>query len=134
MKPSPASKQISHLFQNISPSPRLQILLAIGEGEACVCHLEAMLGHRQAYISQHLMALRQAKVVIPRREGRNIFYRLAKPDLLTLIRQAGALLGIPAEEIQTSRANHQIPNCICPHCNEAEPAFIPVAAVTTQTG
>ena len=52
--------KVSDLLQVISPEPRLQILLEIGEGEACVCHLEASLGYRQAYISQHLMALREA--------------------------------------------------------------------------
>lgn len=52
--------EIAHLLQTIGQTARLQILLAIGEGEACVCHLEAALGWRQAYLSQHLMALREA--------------------------------------------------------------------------
>ncbi len=134
MKPIRPEKQISHLFQSISPSPRIQILLAIGEGEACVCHLEAMLGHRQAYISQHLMALRQAKLVTSRREGRNIFYRLSNPNTLTLIRQAGALVGIPAEDIQSSGVHQTMSNCICPHCNEENPILIPAIIVTLFAG
>ena len=52
--------KVSDLLQVISPEPCLEILLAIGAGEACVCHLEAVLGYRQAYISQQLMALREA--------------------------------------------------------------------------
>jgi DNA-binding transcriptional ArsR family regulator len=68
-------EQISNLFQVIGPAARLQILLAIGEGEVCVCHLEAMLGLRQAALSQHLMALREAGIVSDRREG------LPLPDL-----------------------------------------------------
>ena len=54
-------KLISRLLESISKPARIQILLAIGEDEACVCHLEAVLGYRQAYISQQLMALREAK-------------------------------------------------------------------------
>ena len=39
---------------------RLQILQVLRDGEACVCHLEAVLNQRQAYISQQLMRLRDA--------------------------------------------------------------------------
>lgn len=133
MRPTRAEKLISHLFQNIAPAPRIQILLAIGQGEACVCHLEAMLGHRQAYISQHLMALREAEIVSPRREGRNIYYRLTNPQTLTLIHQAGILLGLREEELQAGDTNQHIPNCLCPHCNEEPSGFIPTSAVTYPT-
>ncbi|NWG07099.1 MAG: winged helix-turn-helix transcriptional regulator [Chloroflexi bacterium] len=51
------AEQISPLLSAIASPQRIAILLAIGTGEACVCHLEASLGWRQAYISQHLMAL-----------------------------------------------------------------------------
>ena len=52
-------QRVSLLMQSIDQPARLQILLAIGEGETCVCHLEATFGWRQAYLSQHLMALRE---------------------------------------------------------------------------
>ncbi|MEW6406696.1 MAG: permease [Chloroflexota bacterium] len=39
---------------------RLGILDLLREGEACVCHMEAVFGYRQAYISQQLMVLRDA--------------------------------------------------------------------------
>ena len=117
--------QISELFQSISPLPRVQILLALGEGEACVCHLETALGLRQAYLSQHLMALRQAGVVVSRREGRNVFYRLANPGVLTLIQQAGSLLGFADGALQAAHATQTLTDCPCPHCGEKEMAFIP---------
>lgn len=122
--------QISELFQSISPLPRVQILLAIGEGEACVCHLETALGLRQAYLSQHLMALRQAGVVLSRREGRNVFYRLANSDMLRLIQQAGWLLGFADGALQGTRATQTLSDCPCPHCGEKELAFIPEASIT----
>ena len=37
---------VSELFKTIGPEPRLQILLGIGDGEPCVCHLEAVFGWR----------------------------------------------------------------------------------------
>ncbi|NUM48981.1 MAG: helix-turn-helix transcriptional regulator [Anaerolineales bacterium] len=123
MNSLPPETQISELFQSLSPLPRVQILQAIGEGEACVCHLETALGLRQAYLSQHLMALRQAGVVVSRREGRNVFYRLADRDLLGLIQQAGRLLGLADAALQATDATHSLPACPCPHCGEKETAF-----------
>ena len=48
------TKKLASLFRTMGQAARLRIILAIGEGEACVCHLEAILGYRQAYISQQL--------------------------------------------------------------------------------
>ncbi|MFM8368324.1 MAG: ArsR/SmtB family transcription factor, partial [Chloroflexota bacterium] len=70
------SKQIAAPLEAIASPQRIAILLAIGKGEACVCHLETALGLRQAYISQHLMALRKADILQDRREGRYVFYKI----------------------------------------------------------
>jgi Predicted transcriptional regulators len=102
---------VSDFFQAIGPAPRLQILLAIGEGEPCVCHLEATFGWRQAYLSQHLMALRKAGILITSRQGRNIHYRISDPRLLNLIRQAAELQGVTLPELAPS------PECDCPNCS-----------------
>ena len=45
------SQQVAKPIEAIATSQRIAILLAIGQGEACVCHLESVLGWRQAYIS-----------------------------------------------------------------------------------
>lgn len=118
IKSHPEVKRISRLLSTISSTPRVRILLAIGSGEACVCHLEAKLGRRQAYISQHLMDLRKAKLLITRREGRFIYYRLGDSRLLDLIRQAGEIAGIPDSELSSLLQNDPLPNCCCPKCLE----------------
>lgn len=101
----------SELLQTIASPARLEILLAINTGEACVCHLEAILGYRQAYISQHLMALRKADIIESRREGRYIYHRLRKPELLDVIQQTASL---------TNFASLTLPilseDCGCPKC------------------
>ena len=113
MTKTPADlEKVSNLLQVISPAPRLEILLGIGTGEACVCHLEAMFGLRQATLSQHLMALREAGVVTDRREGRYIFYRLRNPALLGLVHQAAQLQGLDLPALAPS------PDCECPNCCE----------------
>ncbi len=104
-------EQTASFLQTIGQPTRLQILLAIGEDETCVCHLEAMLGLRQATLSQHLMALREAGIVSDRRAGRFIHYRLRQPALLGLVRQAAQLQGVDLPELSPS------PDCDCPNCS-----------------
>ena len=103
---------VAELFQVIAPAPRLQILLAIGEGEACVCHLEATFGWRQAYLSQHLAALRRSGVLTARRHGRNIHYRISDSRLLKVIDQAADLQGVDLPQLAPS------PKCGCPNCRK----------------
>ncbi len=117
MKIQNPTTQISELFKTLSQPARIEILLAIGTGEACVCHLEAVLKLRQAYISQHLMALRQAGILDTRREGRFIFYSLTDRDLTNLIRLAAKALGIPDKQIVFASGGGPRPDCGCPDCD-----------------
>jgi ArsR family transcriptional regulator len=91
---------LSDLLVTISSPARLEILLIIGAGESCVCYLEARLGYRQAYISQHLMALRQAGVLESYRTGKYVFYRLAKPEIMPLLQMAAEISGVNLPEIE----------------------------------
>ncbi len=109
-------KEIGRLLKIIQPVARLKLLLAIGHSEACVCHLEARLDYRQAYISQHLMALRKAKLLTTRREGRYIYYRLTKPEIIEIIADIAHLMDISNEEFAVRLQSEPLPQCCCPHC------------------
>jgi DNA-binding transcriptional ArsR family regulator len=110
--------KVSDLLQVIGPEPCLEILLAIGKGEACVCHLKALLGYRQAYISQHLMELREAGLLDSRRNGKFIFYHLAKPEILELLQNAAKIAGLDLVKLEPARHEKQ---CACPDCVSAIP-------------
>jgi DNA-binding transcriptional ArsR family regulator len=103
-------KPLSDLLQSIGSGPRISIILAIGEENPCVCHLEATFGWRQAYLSQHLMAMRKSGILIASRQGRNIHYRLKDPRLLEIIRQAADLQGLELPQMAPSA------KCGCPDC------------------
>jgi ArsR family transcriptional regulator len=122
------SEKVAEPLQAIASTQRIAILLAIGNGEACVCHLEAALGWRQAYISQHLMALRKADILQDRREGRYVFYRLKDASLLDLIAASARLSGLPAESVSALINTQANLACECPHCS---PVLIPVESVKT---
>lgn len=111
-----ADEQLSRIFRAISTPSRLQILTAIGIGEACVCHLEALLDLRQAYISQQLMEMRDADLVDTRRDGRYIFYRLKEPQLLNILMDIGKLFGVPTQEMEVLLNTDPLPQCCCPDC------------------
>ena len=122
------SEKVAGPLQVIASPQRIAILLAIGSTEACVCHLEAALGWRQAYISQHLMALRKADVLTDRREGRFVFYRLKNTSFLDLITASARLSGIAADAISSLINLQNDASCECPQCS---PALIPVENLKT---
>jgi DNA-binding transcriptional ArsR family regulator len=106
-------EKISDLLASIGNPVRVQILLAIGRDEACVCHLESQLELRQAYISQQLMTLRKKKIIASRREGKYIYYRLVNPEVLSVIQAAGELAGIPKGSLEIQEHS----SCECPRCS-----------------
>jgi DNA-binding transcriptional ArsR family regulator len=110
---------LGRLCRILGQPVRIQILLVIGLGEACVCHLEAYLGIRQAAISQHLMMLRDAGLVTTNRNGRNIYYRLTKPELLGVVWQMALLIGLSAAELNQTVMEPVTP-CPCPYCNPGQ--------------
>lgn len=106
------------LFKALIHPVRLAILNILRSDEECVCHLEAALGYRQAYISQHLMLLREAGLIQDRRDGWNIFYRVAKPEVFDLIDYTTMMVGVDSPQVgEKSPPRKRIPNCPCPKCN-----------------
>ncbi len=67
----------SDLLKAISHPRRLEIIHLLRDQELPVTDIHTMLDLPQANISQHLTVLREAKIVITRREGKQIYYRLA---------------------------------------------------------
>lgn len=64
---------------------RLLLLCQLSQGESCVSDLEAALEIRQPTLSQQLAVLRSMDAVATRREGKNIYYRVADDKLLQVL-------------------------------------------------
>ncbi len=98
-------------FKLLGHPVRLQILDALRRSPECVCHLEALLGKPQPYISQQLRVLREAGVVTDSKDGLNVYYHLVDAGVASLLNLAlGPVL--PGE-----RSHRQaLPNCVCPKC------------------
>ena len=65
------------LFKALADRTRLRILGLLGAGEICVCHIHESLDLPQPTVSRHLAYLRRAGLVLGRKEGLWVHYRLA---------------------------------------------------------
>jgi len=111
-------EDVASLFRALMHPTRLAILEILRSGEECVCHMEATLGLRQAYISQQLAVLRQVGLVSVRRDGWNIFYKVTRPEVFAVIDAAWAML--PARDQKHLAAQAIAPKagkCPCPKCS-----------------
>ncbi len=111
-----AHKAEATLFKALMNPARLAILDILRDGEACVCHMEAALGYRQAFISQHLMVLRDAGLVQDRRVGSNVFYQVVQPQVFGILDAAGQATGRSDKSSAGNAAAGRLENCSCPHC------------------
>jgi ArsR family transcriptional regulator len=69
------------LFKALADRTRLRILGLLSAGEVCVCDIHESLGLPQPTTSRHLAYLRRAGLVLGRKEGLWVHYRLAElPD------------------------------------------------------
>ena len=78
---------LTELFRIFGDSTRVRILYVLFEAEMCVCDIAALLGMTQSAISHQLRALKNARLVKPRREGKTVFYSLADDHVKTIIDQ-----------------------------------------------
>lgn len=73
------------LMKVLSNSDRLMILCQLSKGEMRVGEIEALLGIEQPTLSQQLTVLREEGLVVTRRDGKHIFYKIQSPKALAVI-------------------------------------------------
>lgn len=101
----------AQIFKALTHPARLAILEILRDGEECVCHMEAILGLRQAYISQQLAVLRESGLIQDRRDGWNIYYRTVDARIYEVLDIAQRITGLEVPDIH--RTGFQ---CSCPRC------------------
>ena len=78
---------LSELFRIFGDSTRIRILYVLFEAEMGGGDIAALLGMTQSAISHQLRALKNARLVKSRREGKTVFYALADDHVKTIIDQ-----------------------------------------------
>ena len=72
----------SELCKTLSHPRRLEILNLLRDNEKSAGELVSLTGSSKANLSQHLAVLRRRRIVSTRREGVNIFYRIANTKII----------------------------------------------------
>ena len=82
--------EFMNVTKALSDENRVRILLALSEkGELCVCHLIDLLELAPSTVSKHLFLLKNARLIIGRKDGRWMHYRLNnKPEAPPLVAEA----------------------------------------------
>ena len=68
---------IAQHFKGLSEPTRLRMLNLLFQGELCGCDIQHVLELSQSNVSRHLNYLKRVGLVIDRRDGYRVFYKLA---------------------------------------------------------
>jgi DNA-binding transcriptional ArsR family regulator len=72
----------------LADETRVRTLLALRQGELCVCQITELFGLAPSTVSKHLSILFQAGLAVSRKEGRWIYYKLPGKDAPVAVREA----------------------------------------------
>ena len=78
---------VADLFKLFADSTRIRILVLLFDRELCVGDIAANLEMSQTAISHQLRALKNARLVKARRDGKTVFYSLADQHVKTILDQ-----------------------------------------------
>lgn len=87
------------LFRGLGDGTRLRVLLALTTGERRVVDLVGEIGVAQSTVSAHLACLHDCGLVAVRPDGRQMFYRVARAEVLDLLGAAEQLLAAGGQAI-----------------------------------
>lgn len=91
----------ARMFRGFAVPTRISILLALLDGERRVADLVEQVGGSQSNVSGHLACLKGCRLVTDRPgERRQVFYRLAGPEVAELLRAAERLLRVNGAAIK----------------------------------
>jgi ArsR family transcriptional regulator, arsenate/arsenite/antimonite-responsive transcriptional repressor len=77
-----------NITRALADQNRVRALLALRQGELCVCQVTELFGLAPSTVSKHLSILAQAGLVESRKAGRWIYYRLSGKDAPVAVREA----------------------------------------------
>jgi ArsR family transcriptional regulator, arsenate/arsenite/antimonite-responsive transcriptional repressor len=70
---------VEQVFKALADGNRLRIVNLLLHGELCVCDIQYVLENSQPNVSRHLSYLKNSGMVLDRRDGYRVFYRIANP-------------------------------------------------------
>ena len=81
-------RDFMNITKALADETRVRILMALRDGELCVCQITELFGYAPSTVSKHLSILFQARLVESRKDGRWIYYQLPDKKAPAMVRQA----------------------------------------------
>lgn len=78
-------QQLARIGSALSSGVRLELLELLAQGERSVDQLSALTGATVANASQHLQKLKQAGLIVARKQGQFVFYRIAGDEVIGML-------------------------------------------------
>ena len=105
-------RAVMNITRALADQNRVRTLLALRDGELCVCQITELFGLAPSTISKHLSILAQARLVESRKEGRWIYYKLPVngtfPAARDAVRWLERSLGKDEQVLEDARALKKI--------------------------
>lgn len=86
------ARSAADLLRLLANPHRLQVLCALRAGELSVGQIADHVVLSQSALSQHLARLRHDRVVATRRQGQAIYYRIADPEVMTVLETVSGVM------------------------------------------
>jgi ArsR family transcriptional regulator, arsenate/arsenite/antimonite-responsive transcriptional repressor len=81
-------REFMNITKALSDPNRVRIVLALRQGELCVCQITELFGFAPSTVSKHLSVLRQAGLILSRKTERWVYYRLPDKSASAPVREA----------------------------------------------
>jgi ArsR family transcriptional regulator len=85
-------RRLEAVFSGLADNTRLRILQLLAKEELCGCEVMAALDLTQPTASHHLVILERSGLVVSRREGKWVFYRIADAKVEILLTKGSQLI------------------------------------------
>jgi DNA-binding transcriptional ArsR family regulator len=82
-----SAAHVAELFRAFSDTSRVRIMSALLSGEKNVGALAQLIGISESAVSHHMRGLRQMRLVVARKDGKEVFYRVEDPHIIALFKQ-----------------------------------------------
>ncbi len=131
-------RELEQLFKGLADQTRLRILNLLLHGELCVCDIQYVLESPQPNVSRHLTYLKNSGLVLDRREGARMYYRLAQPServhklLFAFLRDAFKSSGIFAKDSRELKKAIENGSCTASEWRPYSALVLPRAAAPSR--
>lgn len=99
-----ALRELTELFGVLAHPARVRILEELRRGEKDVGSLSQLLGISHCATSQQLTVLKAHRIIVERRQGRNVFYHLRQPELANWIADGLKFIAPVDDELEQLRS------------------------------